>query len=650
MPQRKKSYTGKKCFLWKSMKKLIKKFFDAASAPQTAFFTVLLATLGTWSIAAWMTLGGWLINFSKAWKLSPCFLVIFAVFALAASFCNLAFFYTRVPEKFKKWFIPACILLSLAVWGSGYFFGREIGYYTFIAAFFWLLPRAVFHKDSHWVIPGSACWTFVFLGGPAFYEVIVCCYRVINFIHAETFSITFNIAIIGFFTLWGALFCLFKLYSGNENWKKMFSRPNLTVLVAFIISWSVMIGAAFNEERTYQKNLVQAGKFFGFPLTAEGVRDFYYKEGSDNIGFWKNLEQHFKPFEDLTAARKQDDFIVFPKGKLDKKNFDTWKNTFDESPQLKKISDLFSSILPPKMREYKKYYLSGIILDELLLLRKLARVQVWRIRFALQNNDIATVIDALDCINKSIDRLDKDHITISHLFSYALLLEKKSAFELLLENGKLEQHELKKQLDILTEKRKQLAAMERAALGGEITLLFDFQDQIWEGKSWLPAIKNFRWFVPQYWYVIRHSCNLFIKSKQKNSYKGDPLLTQHILFDRTMARKNIPKRYTELDTMYLLLETLLKLELEKRKQGFYPATAPEWLPVDPFSGKKFHYIKGKIPVFERIYNPQTRFFDRVRCEAEAVAVWSEGCNGKNDDGIGKHEKHGHDDIRAMIRL
>ncbi|MBO5680283.1 MAG: hypothetical protein J6T08_01085, partial [Lentisphaeria bacterium] len=357
-----------------------------------------------------------------------------------------------------------------------------------------------------------------------------------------------------------------------------------------------------------------------------------------------------KPFEDLAAARKQDDFIVFPKGKLDKKNFDTWKNTFDESPQLKKISDLFSGMLPPKMREYKKYDLSGIILDELLLLRKLARVQVWRIRFALQNNDMATVIDALDCINKSIDRLDKDHIIISHLFSYALLLEKKSAFELLLENGKLEQCELKKQLDILTEKRKQLAAMERAALGGEITLLFDFQDQIWEGKSWLPAIKNFRWFVPQYWYVIRHSCNLFIKSKQKNSYKGDPLLTQHILFDRTRARKNIPKRYTELDTMYLLLETLLKLELEKRKQGFYPATAPEWLPVDPFSGKKFHYIKGKIPVFERIYNPKTRLFDRVRCEAESVAVWSEGCNGKNDDGIGKHEKYGHDDIRAMIRL
>ncbi len=632
------------------MKIFPKNFFTPEELGRWAFGGLLLATLGSWSVAAWMTLAGRLLDFSNGVTISPFFTGTSILFVLIAAFFNLAFFYSCVPEKFKKWFFPFCSVLALTVLGCGYFFGKEIGYYTFIAAFFWLLPLVVFHKDSHWVIPGSACWTFVFLGVQAFYEVIDGHYRLLNLLQAEIFPVTFNVALAGCFTIWGALFCLWQLYSGNDHCKKIFSRSNVAMLIVFPVSWIIMTGAAFCEERTCQRNVVQTKEFFGFPLTADGLRNFYYKEAPGNLDFWEKIEQLSETFSKQTADRKQNGFIAFPEGKFDKKTMEAWKNTLDASPQIKEITSLFSHKLPPRQREFKKYRLGCITLDELYLLRQVSRLQAWRMRFALEKNDMATAVEALECINKSIDRSDKDFVLISHLLSHSLLELKKNVVGLLLENGQLEPHEIKKQLDLLIEKRKHLAAMERTALGGEIAVALDFQDGIWEGETWLPAIKKIRWFVPQYWYIIKHSNNLFIETYQKNSFKWDPLLYRHIMFDRKGYGDHVPGRYTELKTMYLLLETLLKLELEKRKIGGYPESAPEWLPLDPFTGRKFHYKKGDMPILEAVHDPKTNQLRTVQRTVKAVALWSEGVNRKNDQGLKSRRKNNWDDIRVMIRL
>ena len=106
------------------MKIFPKNFFTPEQLGRWAFGGLLLATLGSWSVAAWMTLGGWLVDFSKGVEISPVFTGIFILFVLIAAFFNLAFFYTCVPEKFKKWFFPLCAVLALTVLGSGYFFGN----------------------------------------------------------------------------------------------------------------------------------------------------------------------------------------------------------------------------------------------------------------------------------------------------------------------------------------------------------------------------------------------------------------------------------------------------------------------------------------------------------------------------------------------
>ena len=64
------------------MKIFSKNFFTPEELGRWAFGGLLLATLGSWSVAAWMTLGGWLVDFSKGVEISPVFTGIFIIFVL----------------------------------------------------------------------------------------------------------------------------------------------------------------------------------------------------------------------------------------------------------------------------------------------------------------------------------------------------------------------------------------------------------------------------------------------------------------------------------------------------------------------------------------------------------------------------------------
>ena len=339
------------------MKIFPKNFFTPEELGRWAFGGLLLATLGSWSVAAWMTLGGWLVDFSNGVEISPFFSGIFILFVLIAAFFNLAFFYSCVPEKFKKWFFPFCAVLALTVLGCGYFFGKEIGYYTFIAAFFWLLPLVVFHKNSHWVIPGSACWTLFFMGCGAFYDLMQNCFRVIHMQMAVFSNIEVLAVVTGGTALGGALFCLVKLYTLHEKRWKILSVPTVCVLTLFFISWGAMTGMAFYEESIYQKNLICTDGFSDFSLDSDGLRRNHYKNMSFDWDFWRKFEKALRQFKEQAALQKQNVFIEFSRGDLDKKSAAAWKKTLDSSVQIGELEKLLSGTIPQKFRLYKKYYL-----------------------------------------------------------------------------------------------------------------------------------------------------------------------------------------------------------------------------------------------------------------------------------------------------
>ena len=139
---------------------------------------------------------------------------------------------------------------------------------------------------------------------------------------------------------------------------------------------------------------------------------------------------------------------------------------------------------------------------------------------------------------------------------------------------------------------------------------------------------------------------------KKNAFKEiEPFSAAQFLFaGKLSSLKKKERWYSELKARFLLLETMLKLEQEKRKIGGYPESAPEWLPLDPFTGRKFHYKKGDMPILEAVHDPKTNQFRTVQRTVKAVALWSEGVNRKNDQGLTSRRKSNWDDIRVMIRL
>ena len=96
------------------------------------------------------------------------------------------------------------------------------------------------------------------------------------------------------------------------------------------------------------------------------------------------------------------------------------------------------------------------------------------------------------------------------------------------------------------------------------------------------------------------------------------------------------------------METLIGIELEKRRTGKYPDKL-ENPPVDPFTGKPMFYKKGKMPLIVKVWDPALDRLVPERREADGIAVWSLGENRKNEQGQDQQTVRQYaDDVRAKI--
>ncbi len=604
----------------KKMKAFIKKIFSGENLGSLAFFSTLLATLGTWSVAAWMTLGGCLIDFSEDWKISIWFLLIAAVLALTALLCNLAFFYTKVPDKFKKWFLVGSSVLACAVGGSGFFFGLEIASYTFAAVFFWILPLAVFHKEWHRVIPGSIFYSITTVG------IVICCtilsdyfdwLQIKQVLQPKEFS----------WLLWcyPAVFTAFvfnaKLYAATEKRSlRQFFTPAVFFLFAVVAAaYGISYIGACSSERNAEKNIILFEQYFGSSADAKGLYNLYYgNKMNDGLRFWTKVRNFHEQYDRKVKQNFRASHSA-PNGQFYGAIRQEWKNTFLSSPEVDGLTRLFSGSVPLPDRDYRSGKLYTVHIDEFDIAVDFAKIQLWLLHFALEEKNLTQAAEAFERLCKYKNIMQNSFYFCLHDKAFTYTIFQLWGMEKLLTSSLLQENDLEKYLQYFESERKKLPEFERRCIFGDTIMSLDMLYVVAEkAKFFFPPLKYF--------------CNQ-VRSSSASSFQANSYAAAAVNLTNSGTKYVIPQllnfslygnRFKLANLRLLLLETQLKLELEKRAKGKYPDNVPAWFPTDPFTGKKLNYHKGLIDITEFVYDPESKYMERQVRQINAVAIWSSG--------------------------
>ena len=619
------------------MKTFLSDLFTSEKLAQRAFFSTLLATLGTWCVAAWMACGGKLIDFSGTWKVSPLFGTIFALFFFAAVVFNLVFFYSEVPGKLKKWFLAACGVSVLAVSGVWFFWGITSGCYTFAALFFWGLPLAVFYKRWYWVIPGSICYTIAAVG------VFEYCFLLGDIFHSLQLDVKFFSdsphVLWKVSSLFAALASnvLFYAAVNKSSVRKFFSLNMYLVFVIWAVTYGTVWCMYFSARHNAAKETIALEHYSGTTADASGLRTLYHSEEKfpcTGESFYQKVETLQKDFRfwlesnDLYSqyrneCRKNFESIYTnPLSVLPDKIKQQWKTFFLSSQEVKQLEKLFSEAIPLYPHTFKNSF--SMELPELKYAPEVAAVHLWSIRFALEQKDLRKAklaFDGISSFKKIIKRIPL-HAAQRHVFYF-------TQFQLfsivkMLESGLLLPEDLENYLRFFEAERKALVQLEKKTVFGETVMRLMLLDSI-------PQIQCFPF--PPVWDLISQSVSSIAFAGQAETFSGFAQRAEAFRekgYCRKLMCPAFPsEEYRADESRLLILETLLKLEVEKRRSGKYPDMSPPWLPKDPVNGRKLNYRKGNIKVMVHVYDPETQRAKRIVKQVNAVAVWSSGKDLRN---------------------
>jgi len=171
-----------------------------------------------------------------------------------------------------------------------------------------------------------------------------------------------------------------------------------------------------------------------------------------------------------------------------------------------------------------------------------------------------------------------------------------------------------------------------------------------------PGLYDLRWLFPAGWYQLTRARGILAESYRTTDlsqvvYKRHTSDTaEHLAGIFLAALDSAGRKLHSLSARCLTMETLIGIELEKRRTGKYPDKL-ENPPIDPF-GEPLIYRKGKMPYiqYQRTVGTDHPYGEEKRITVDAVAVWSKGPDRKDDQGLSGWEENGKriDDARAML--
>ncbi|MBE6391170.1 MAG: hypothetical protein E7042_03075 [Lentisphaerae bacterium] len=402
----------------------------------------------------------------------------------------------------------------------------------------------------------------------------------------------------------GKVFSVIGGYSFREN----FTIPvKILVVLVIAVYFGLRASALFVRNRV-RTEIAQVGKNFGRPLTIEAFQKFVFGNRKVDEKFWQEIDFCNDP--ELNTRELEQPFAEFSPTELA-----AWRKKFFSSPQYAKFDRMISEELPAYPWKIKKYELSGTLLPDFLIIGRLADLQVWNIRFALERGDREAVVAALKRLDNLSDYLSKVPFLIGMLRKNAVDITKIRAIENVLAAQILTGDDLLyvKQRSCVI--RENMASLERNAIWSETLGGFDFitgfvnTGTTGDGQAVVP-LKNFFNIFPQGWLV--YECNRlnFLRVYSKVSKLHDvPDIKISSVFNY-FAYSMIPAVHSSGNrNLQNILEQeairfFIDQELYRLEHGKLPEN--QTLPVDLFCQKPMKYIQDNVTVKKEIFRSDYR--------------------------------------------
>lgn len=665
------------------MKKLLHKLFYLNTSAEDAVFALALFWLGSWCLGtAFIFSNGLTACFVEFFSMSRNveqpfvgqYLLLLAEVGVLLHYLIVTglFYCTMLRGKWLRgiWFIAPAVLLGAIVMLSPSRNGFWFMIYLYVI-FCWAVPLVVLPNQWKLLIPAGFAPALIALP----YIVIF----VILYATADVFSSTYlpppgilRTTALLFASPWFAVlstllgilccFCRCKAFANatGKPFRAMFGKGAATLGAVFLLTYGMSLGMAYFAHCRTERHVAELEKFFGRPVNVQGMMELYYQGRKPDAAFWKRVLDFRFDFAP--------DYVSAPNVELSPAKFAELKKVLESSSKLCELETMFDTEPPAFERDFQRGGFTGIRLPEYNHLRQLVRCEAWRVRFAIADRNAAAALAALNRMVKIRDYLARDpEMAIPSLVMIFVEDLRLDSLERLLSAELLSDPELTRQRKLLSEHRKQMAGIHARAVYGEAVVAMDFCDLFVYGREsddkddLIPAFYGYRWLFPAGWYVLTGIRDCYAVNYRVSDFTRIPYKIKNVREDSTAhyiaghmllcSRIVIGNRFHSLTARYLAMETLIGIELEKRRTGKYPEKLDD-PPLDPF-GHPLLYKHGRVPFIPVVWDEESRMGKPTApVTVDGIAVWSRGADRVDDGGLtrsGQPDKLS-DDVRALKKL
>ena len=655
------------------MTKLLRKMFYWDAPAEGAVFASLFYWLGLWSLCSVLLLCGRIANSCRIlfvprfYESDPAVLLLIVPVLLGSLYSLVLtghFYHVQLRPRRPGgvWYLVlGYAVFCAAAFVCGVFLDMlEFRQFIWTICALWsLTPLAVMPKQWKWLIPAAAGGLislipqrFVILSFSMFATVMDICgpdmsvrpYLLFPWLVYSALPL----AIAGWL-------CYVKgcANAAGKTFRAMFGKGAAALAVIFVLTYGIALGMAFAAHRQTERYVAEMEKFFGRPVNAAGLKELYFQNRRPDSAFWRKV---------LAAELVSDpDFrepaAEYPAGKLA-----GYRKKLENSAKLREFETMFETEPPAFDRKFPEGNLFGELLPDMTPLREFLRCEAFRIRFAVADRDSERALRGWKRLANIRTYLSREPMLISALVLTAVEFTRLDMLEMMLSADLLTDDRLRGIRTELAACREQVKTIHRNAVYSEALISMDaclilsrklkFRDEN-ETVDLYPH----RWLLPVGWYWFTRNRGVLAKHHIGSDFTGmrypyrKSRSASYFLANMLMpALDRAGNKFHSLTARYLAMETLIGIELEKRRTGKYPDKLDD-LPLDPF-GHPLLYRHGKVPFLPVPGNGASLMSSpRKPVMVEGVMVWSRGPDGEDNQGLSRWKppakKKIYDDVRAL---